>query len=168
MKATDHNNYFVFSLANIKGPVTTATLALAAGKVVVDGTGVTAWYNIYDATSLSSTLLAGPVSANAKLYNQLTTQGALIGNIQFTSSNSGGTFDITLNGLGIRDLNYDIAHGIANFAIGGAVTTPNPASPSDPFPPPSAPSPQPGVGLLPSLGLLGFLIFAAARARFRA
>jgi len=159
--AQNHNNYFVFSLAGIKGPVTTATLALAAGNVVGSG-----YYNIYDATPLAGQLLNGPASPSG-LFSQLTTQGALIGNIQFTASDTGGTFDITLNALGLRDLNYDIAHHYANFAIGGAVTTPDPASPSDPFPPPSAPSPLPGVGLLQSLGLLGLLAFAAARARSR-
>jgi len=160
-QAQNHNNYFVCSLANITGPVTTATLALAAGNVVGSG-----YYNIYDATPLAGQLLNGPASPSG-LFSQLTTQGALIGNIQFTASDTGGTFDITLNALGLRDLNYDIAHHYANFAIGGAVTTPDPASPSDPFPPPSAPSPLPGVGLLQSLGLLGLLAFAAARARSR-
>ena len=170
-KATNHNNYFVFSLAGIKGPVTTAKLDLNWGQVV--GTG---YYNIYDATDLSSTLLAGPTGSTPDLYNHLTTQGALIGQIKFTDDDTGKQLsNFYLNDLGLRDLNYDIAHGVANFAIGGAVTTPDAASPSDPFPPspidppppPSAPSPVPGVGLLQALGLLGLLAFAAARARSR-
>jgi hypothetical protein len=167
-KAVDHDNYFVFSLANIKTPVTTATLSLKAGQVV--GTG---YYNIYDATPLANELLAGPESGNTPLYQKLTTSGALIGFALFTDSDTGGSITVTLNDLGLRDLNYDIAKGVGNFAIGGSVSSPDPDPAKDPFPPPvdpppSAPSPLPGVGLLQFLCLLGFLAFAAARARFRA
>jgi len=164
--AQNHNNYFVFSLAQIKGPVTTATLALQAGNVVGAG-----YYNIYDATPLAGQLLNGPESPSG-LFGELTTKGALIGQVQFTQGNTGGQLVLTFNTLGIRDLNYDIAHGIENFAIGGAVTDPA-AKLTDPFPPPndpspSAPSPLPGVGLLQAFGVVGLLAFAAARARTRA
>ena len=177
-RAQDHDNFFVFNLSKIKGPVTTATLAVAAGKIVIDGTSGSARYNIYDlgtnvdvATKNTNSLLASPTNPDAPLYTALTHTGALIGQIKFTASDTGGVFDIALNDLGLRDLNYDITHGITNFAIGGSVdpaaaglTDPSPP----PDPPPSAPSPLPGVGVLQSLGLLGFLAFAAARARFRA
>ena len=106
---------------------------------------------------LSSTLLAGPTGSTADLYNHLTTQGALIGQIKFTDDDTGKQLsNIDLNDLGLRDLNYDIAHGVANFAIGGAVTTPDAASPSDPFPPSPIDPPPPLALLLLCPGLVSF------------
>ena len=167
-EAPDHNNYFVFSLAGIKSPVKAATLVLKEGAV-----GGSGYYNIYDATALSDQLLKGPKSGNvtgatgATLYQNITTTGAMIGEQSFNENHLQNEFKIDLNPEGLRDLNYDITHGIKYFAIGGTVTTPGFAPASDPSPPPSAPSPLPGVGLLQFLCLLGFLAFAAARARVR-
>ncbi len=167
-KAQDHDNFFVFSLAqfNKNDRVSSATLHLNAGNVV--GTG---FYDIYDTSlKVANTLLAGVTSPDGTDYTSLTTTGALIGHISFTSSATGGVFNIALNDLGIRDLDYDIATGAGIFAIGGSVDAAQAAA-TDPFPPgpipPSAASPLPGVGILQSLGVLGLLGFAAARARFR-
>ena len=127
-----YNNYFVFSLAGQTTPVTSATLSLSAHII-----NTTATYSIYDATSVAGALLtetSNPTSPNVPLFNALVS-GPFIGSTGVNPGQSGGTISISLNSAGLADLNYDIANGVADFAIGGTLVV------EPPPPPPPARSP---------------------------
>jgi hypothetical protein len=137
------NDYFVFDITGQTGPVTSASLNLSAFTITNNLT-----YNIYDASSLASTL-AGTVSGgwngtSAAVYNGLVS-GPQIGSFALNAGQSNTALTFNLNAIGIADLNAAIANGDTYFAIGGTVNAI------------SAPGPVPGAGVagLAALALAG-------------
>jgi len=108
-------DYFVFSLAGVTGPVTSASLTISPYSITQPFTFV-----LHDATPFVGSLF-NAASPSAGLYSSLGT-GTILGSFGLTPGQSYGsplTFNLNSTALGL--LNKDILAGDTQFAISGTV-----------------------------------------------
>jgi PEP-CTERM motif len=107
------NNFFVFNLAGVDRPVTSATLDLYAGTISAELN-----YSLYGATQAISEL-SDSASPDLALYDQLGT-GQKYGSVNINSGNSLQSLLLTLNAQALSDINAIItSRKETKFAISG-------------------------------------------------
>lgn len=111
-----HNNFFVFNLASVTRPVTSAKLQLYAGTISTELN-----YSLYNATQAISALTNGN-SPNLALYDQLAT-GPIYGSLNISSGNSLHSLMLTLNSAAVTQINAAILGKKTQFAISGHAGT---------------------------------------------
>jgi PEP-CTERM motif len=121
---SSRNNFFVFNIAGVNSPVTSATLNLYAGAISGELD-----YSLYAATSLISQLANGnAISPNATLYAELGS-GVKYGSFVIGSGNSLQNLVFTLNAAAVQDINAAIAGKKTEVAIAGsAAVIPEPST----------------------------------------
>ena len=115
------NNFFVFNLAGVDKPVTSAKLDIYAGTITAELN-----YSLYGATEAISEL-SDSASPDLALYDQLGT-GEKYGSVNISSGNSLQSLLLTLNAQAVSDINAIISSKKTQFAISGH---------ADPVPEPS-------------------------------
>jgi len=106
-----HNDFFVFDLAGVDRPVTSAKLQLYAGTISAELN-----YSLYGATEAITELSDG-VSPDSALYDELGT-GPQYGSVT-VNSNSLPRLILTLNSAAVSDINAAILARKFKFAISG-------------------------------------------------
>jgi hypothetical protein len=121
---SSRNNFFVFDIASVNSPVTSAKLELNAGTITAELD-----YSLYGATSLISQLANGNgISPNATLYTELGS-GVNYGSFVIDAGNSLQNLMFALNAAAVKDINAAIAGKKSEVAIAGvAVGVPEPST----------------------------------------
>ena len=117
-----HNNFFVFNLAGVDRPVTSAKLTVYSGTITAELD-----YSLYGATQ-AITQLSNGVSPNTALYNELG-QGVKYGSFVIDSGNSAHTLMLALNAAAVNGINAAIVGRKTAIAISGAaIPIPEPST----------------------------------------
>jgi len=108
-----HNNFFVFDLAGVDRPVTSAKLDLYAGTISTELN-----YSLYGATQAITELIDG-VSPDLTLYDELGT-GPKYGSFTVSSGNSLHSLILTLNSAAVSEINAAILGRKTQIVIAGS------------------------------------------------
>ncbi len=140
------NDFFVFDISRLTGPVSSVTLSLNPQQITAPLT-----FRLGGANQVLGSLYDA-ASPDSSLYTALES-GRWYGLFGLDPNTSfGGPLSFSLNGNAIADLNADIANGDQYFAIGGTVD-------------PAAPVPEPAAWAMMLTGIAG--LGAAMRSRRR-
>jgi hypothetical protein len=107
------NDYFVFDLSGVTGPITSASLSIYnPGAPPSDGFfGVPGTLSIYDVTTPISALEASNAGA-VSVYNDLGS-GVLYGSVGVSAADNGQFVNITLNSAALTLLNANVGNQVA-------------------------------------------------------
>jgi hypothetical protein len=109
------DNYFVFNIAGLTHPITSASITLNSYDISAAAT-----FNLFAFTGSISDLLSGANSAAT--FSQMGT-GPVVGSFNYVTSDSNQYETITLNSIFISDINSAISNGQQQFALDGVVAT---------------------------------------------
>ena len=115
----EHRNFFVFDLAGVTQPISSATLNLYVPSATENGyvsADPSENYELHDVVTSLSALIAG--TGGKPAYNDLG-GGVVYGSRTMTAADMGTTVEINLNAAAIAALNA--SHGL--LAIGGSITS---------------------------------------------
>jgi hypothetical protein len=110
---SSYKNFFVFNLAGVNSPVTSAKVDLYAGTITSELD-----YSLFG-TTVAITALSDGVSPDLTVYNQLAT-GVKYGSFTITSNNSLQNLIFTLNAAAVGNLNAAILGKKTQFEISGS------------------------------------------------
>ena len=117
-----HSNFFVFNLAGVDRPVTSAKLMVYSGTISAELD-----YSLYGATQ-AITQLSNGVSPDTTLYDELG-QGVKYGSFVIDSGNSAHTLMLALNAAAVSGINAAILGRKTAIAISGAaIAVPEPST----------------------------------------
>lgn len=125
------NNFFVFDVSGLDGPISTATVQLATFGVNLsfDGSDPVT-YSLFDVSTAMNELVADQ-SNRGDIWSDLGS-GSLYGSRSYTGADENTTQSIVLSAAAIAAINDAWQAEARNFAMGGtlsaAVTTPEPAT----------------------------------------
>jgi hypothetical protein len=125
------NNFFVFGLDGLEGPISSATLNVFSHGVTTSWDNAeTVTYSLYDVGTDLSDLLAEN-SNRGDIWTDLAS-GVLYGARNYTDADSSTVTSIPLNAAAVAAINAALQQQASGFALGGTLapvtTTPEPAS----------------------------------------
>jgi Ca2+-binding RTX toxin-like protein len=115
-----NRNFFIFDLSAVSEPINGAHLRLSMPVGGYNSPDATETYTLFDVSTPVATLQAGG-SGLLSVYDDLGT-GTALGSLEVSRDNVTAVVSVVLNAAGVAALN---AAAGGQFAIGGAVTTPD-------------------------------------------
>lgn len=124
------NNFFVFDISDLTGPVTSAVLQLQFYNAFSSVGAATILYSLFD-VSTEIAVLNNNQGTNAAIYDDLGS-GKRYGSFALSTGLAiGDVVVLTLNSDGLADLNAAIAAQADHFAIGGTLSFKPVVAPTD-------------------------------------